>query len=263
MSSHKAPSSAWRRFRRNHLRPVRNAGAAWIGPPLLRLWASTLRWRWHGNVFVHDGSPTGPSPGFYVFWHQSLLAAVALSRDSQKRVMISSHGDGEMIARIVERLGIFPIRGSTTRGGIQALLEILRDKETNSDLGITPDGPRGPKHCFHSGAIYLASRTGLPVFPMPIIPERFRALPTWDEFQLPYPFTRMLLRLGEPMYVPPDVSREEVETHRQKMETQMRELTTSTRENFEELYAAAKQRHELPELSAEDAAKRRSPRPGA
>jgi hypothetical protein len=98
---------------------------------------------------------------------------------------------------------------------------------------------------------------------MPIIPERFRALPTWDEFQLPYPFTRMLLRLGEPMYVPPDVSREEVETHRQKMETQMRELTTSTRENFEELYAAAKQRHELPELSAEDAAKRRSPRPGA
>src|SRR4029079_19053493 len=109
----------------------------------IRLWISTMRVRMvSADGRMHPVDPN-ESQFIYAFWHEGLLAPLATR--PKIRVLISQHTDGELIAQIVERLGIGVIRGSTARGGCQALLEMIRSAEGNTHLGITPDGPRGPR----------------------------------------------------------------------------------------------------------------------
>lgn len=238
--------SAWKRFRRQYLRPVRNAFIGCIGAPLVRLWIGSLRMRWHGDVYRVNGLPNGLRRGIYVFWHQGLLTIAGSFRDSGSRIVISSHGDGELIARIAEKLGNAPVRGSSTRGGSRVMLELLRGGEDDGNIAITPDGPRGPKHHVHSGTIYLASRSGLPIYPVAVKNSRALELGTWDNFLLPLPFSRGLVALGDPMNVPPDADRETIESHRAALQEQLQRLTRTSNENFSALYAAARRTRDLP-----------------
>jgi len=221
------------------MRRIRNFLIGLLGPLIVRLWIGTLSVRYLG-VDVRDGRlPRKPS-GIFVFWHQRMLAFAGIFHHSGFKAVVSEHGDGEMIARICQGLGIHAIRGSSTRGGARAILEILRNTGREACLAITPDGPQGPRHFFHDGTIYIASRTGLTLYPVAVSFARYVQLPTWDGFIIPRPFTRTVIRMGEGILVPPDIEREAIETLRKTVEEKLRELTDSTDGNFTELYLKAK-----------------------
>lgn len=236
-----------RHRRRRRLRGLRNSVVGIVGPGLVRLWIGTLRVRYVG-ISERDGNLPRRPNGIFVFWHQRLLAFAGIFHHTGFKAVVSRHGDGEMLVRVLNRLGIEAIRGSTARGGEQAIREILKACDPqDTRLAITPDGPRGPRFSFREGAIFVASRTGLPVWPVAVSYHRYRALPTWDGFLLPAPFTRTVLRLGEPMRVPPDLDREGIEEYRRRAEAELRAITEDTDARFEDLYREAKRCHELEE----------------
>ncbi|MBI4583165.1 MAG: lysophospholipid acyltransferase family protein [Planctomycetes bacterium] len=218
----------WRRRARNWL-------AGWIGPWLVRGWIGTVRIRWVSEHFIPP-DPRGRPNTIYVFWHQRLLGLAYTHRRQGLRVLISSHGDGEMIARVINRLGYLAVRGSSTRGFIQGMRGLLADLGSGRDYGFTPDGPQGPRHVFQPGAVYFASKSGLAIVTLTISYARSWKLPTWDQFVIPRPFTRGLVRCGKPLPIPPNLSAEELEAWRQRLEAELRALTEETDARFEELY---------------------------
>src|SRR5690349_20353411 len=151
--------------------------------------------------------PIDPQTGrfLYDFWHDGLLAPLATR--PKIRVLISQHTDGEVISQICQRLGIGVIRGSTARGGCQALLEMIRDQDESTHLGITPDGPRGPRRQLKPGVVMIASQSGLPIVPVGIGFVRAWRFASWDRFALPIPGSTMVGVCGEPILVPSDLDR--------------------------------------------------------
>jgi lysophospholipid acyltransferase (LPLAT)-like uncharacterized protein len=230
----------WKKRRRHFIRKVRNLLVRVLGPPLVRWWMKSLRVRWLGEDIRRERRLPATPAGIYVFWHQRMLALAGLLAGSRLKVLVSQHGDGQMIASVVSGLGMQAIRGSSTRGGTKALLEILREKELQGALAITPDGPRGPKYVFREGAVYLASRTGLPIHLVTVSFQRYVSLPTWDGFIIPWPFSRTIVRLAETIHLPPDLGREELELHRKRIEGRLVEVTESTDREFRDLYGKAK-----------------------
>ena len=101
-----------------------------------------------------------------VFWHAQQLMMPLAYRGSEAYVLISRHGDGELIQRIIARFGLRAVRGSSTRGGTEALRELIRLGRSGVDLVITPDGPKGPRHVAKMGVVQLAKATGLPIVPL-------------------------------------------------------------------------------------------------
>lgn len=100
------------------------------------------------------------------FWHSDILLMIRSKLALPVTAMISQHRDGELIARTMEHFGAFASRGSTTRGGSTALKEMIRIGASGSNLAITPDGPRGPRHVAQIGVVLAAQATGLPVMPV-------------------------------------------------------------------------------------------------
>lgn len=155
------------------------------------------------------------------FWHNRLLLMGLCYRGKGIRILISQHKDGELIARVMEIFGFGTVRGSSTRGGAQAMREMIRAVK-ESDIGITPDGPRGPKYVVQEGTIALARLTGRPIIPLTFGSSRKKVFASWDAFNLPYPFSRGAFLWGEPLYVPKDADLEE---KRKELETKLREMT--------------------------------------
>ena len=241
-----------RRRRRHFLRKVRNRAVAAVAPLIVRLWGKTLRVRFDGADRRQGHIPDIPN-GIFLFWHQRIFALGGVFHHTDALAIVSQHGDGEMLAGVLLGLGIRPIRGSTTRGGTRALREVLRQKEDRKSgekifIIITPDGPRGPRHHLHPGAVYLASKTGLPLYLVAVsFGSRFQ-FGTWDGFLLPRPFTRTLFRLGDKIDVPADLERDDIEPLRADIEARLREVTRATDSDFEELYRNAKALRDLPEV---------------
>lgn len=230
----------------------RNWVVGLVGAGLVRLWFITMRVRLVG--FRLDGRiPLPPESGIYVLWHQRLFMPAGFFRKSGFRVVISQHSDGEMIARVLKRLGMDPVRGSSTRGGAKVVRELLREDAQRSRLFIviTSDGPKGPARRFQAGAIYLASRTGLPIYANAITIKSFWCLPSWDNFFLPKPFTKAVIRAAdEPVYVPADLDRDGIEEYRLRMEENLESITRETDEHFEDVYSKAQPAHRLPPFEA-------------
>ena len=126
---------------------------------------------WHGELLM--------SPQAYRYFHKRQLASGIISR----------HFDGEMIARILMYFSIAPLRGSSSRGAKQVLLEAFRALKKGDDLLVTPDGPRGPRHSISDGAIALAHKAKAPVLTVNYIPKAYWQLSSWDKFVIPKPFT--------------------------------------------------------------------------
>jgi len=231
------PSPKRKRPLRHLIRTVRNWIGGLVGPPLLALWIRTLRRRLPSDWPTRRRAVTSLGRGVFVFWHQRLLGLAGLITDPELHVLISEHGDGELIARIISGVGMRTVRGSTTRGGVRAVIRMLRAAKAGATFALTPDGPRGPKEEFQEGALFLAAKTGLPIVPLTVSYRRFLRLPSWDGFQVPWPLTAMVVRHGEPLHIPADATPEMLETLRQEAERQLMELTQSTDRDFEALYA--------------------------
>ena len=163
----------------------------------------TVRFRvegWHN----FEEAARGPAPPVYTTWHDRVFLATYFWRERRIVVMTSRSFDGEYIARFIQRLGYGAVRGSSTRGGVGALVELARLVRSGCPAGFSIDGPRGPRHVAKPGAVLLAKKTGQPVLPFVVTPARCWRARSWDRTQIPKPFTRALVEIAPPIYVPAD-----------------------------------------------------------
>jgi len=203
--------------------------AAAAAAALLRVCLKTWRLRWHDS----GAYPETHGPVIFCVWHNRLPAGLASYDDFvQARwpdkglaAMISASRDGGLLASVVERFGIQPIRGSSSRRGPQALLEATTWMERGYSVAITPDGPRGPVYQIQEGIIHLAQLTGRPIIPTSNFTRWKIRLGSWDRFQIPLPFARCQSYYGEPLWVPRDATETEREQLRARLETTMRAIT--------------------------------------
>lgn len=164
----------------------------------------------------------------FVFWHNGLMIPLGHACRHGVRALISPGRDGEFAARVVRRFGVRAVRGSTSREGARALLLAVREPSSNGTTprwAVTPDGPRGPRYVLQAGAAWLASRTALPVVPIGIAPERAWYLKSWDRYRIPKPFSRVHLVFGEPIDIPPSLSRDALERERVRVELALAEAS--------------------------------------
>ena len=157
---------------------------------LIHLLCRTLRFRTVAAPGAIPADETSDA-GLYPFWHSTLLLAAFRYRNLGIHILISQSFDGELIARIVERLGFVPVRGSSTRGGAAGLLALTRALQQGRKAAITADGPKGPPHLAKPGAAAIALHAAQPLRPFHILPQRAWTLKTWDNFLIPKPFTRV------------------------------------------------------------------------
>jgi len=174
---------------------------ALAGSAFMRFLAATVRFRFHGRERVREWESTG-RPFIVAFWHRHLLLMRWAFPEKGFHVLISRSRDGELIARVVRRLGIATVRGSSSRGGAAGLRGLLRAARAGACLGITPDGPRGPSRVAQPGVALVAAASGLPVFPVAICARRARELGSWDRMPVPWPGTRVEVVYGGPIEVP-------------------------------------------------------------
>lgn len=171
-----------------------------LGTWLIFALGSTWRVRVFGRNQLTSRTPDDPRV-VMTLWHGQLLPA-AWAHRQPAAALVSEHRDGEIIARIVGRLGVATVRGSSSRGGARALLECVKAlRQDKMDMVITPDGPRGPRHSFAPGALIVAFRAQVPVVPLVVHVDRAWRLRSWDQFEIPKPFARVTVYYGEPVPV--------------------------------------------------------------
>ena len=187
---------------------VRAAGL--LFPRVIRAVGATLRFNVEGQEHWDEAARGGRLP-IYTFWHDRIFAGTYFFRGRRIVIMTSQSFDGEYIARFIQRMGYGAVRGSSTRGGVGALVELTRLVRRGCPAGFSIDGPRGPRHVAKMGAVLLAKKTGQPILPFGVNPERFWALKSWDRMQIPKPFTRVRVRFAPPIRVPADADEARLE----------------------------------------------------
>ena len=196
-----------------------------LGATTIRLWSSTLDHKVaYYDPAVDPASELCRSPKIYILWHEYLLSLLPLRGRCNAALLISQHRDGEILSRVTFHLGYEMVRGSTRRGGVTALRRVLGDRR-GLHLAVTPDGPRGPRRHLSPGAVYLASRLGMPLVPVGLGFERPWRLPSWDRFAIPRPFSRSRVVWGPDIFVPEDLDRDGLEDFRQRVEQLLDRLT--------------------------------------
>ena len=199
-----------------------------LGYRIVALLGSTLRWRTEGLEHLAAVAAGGRQP-VMAFWHGRILPATYFFRRRGIVVITSENFDGEWIAGIIERFGYGTARGSTSRGGRKALLQLTRDMAAGKPAGFTVDGPRGPAGVAQAGAVWLARATGNPVLPFHLEASRHWTLHSWDRTQIPKPFATVSLVVGEPFDVPGGGD-EAIESARTLLEARLHALETRARE---------------------------------
>jgi lysophospholipid acyltransferase (LPLAT)-like uncharacterized protein len=174
--------------------------AARVGTFVFRALARTWRLRVI-NAEPHRAIRAQGQPVIYTFWHGTMLPLLWQHRKERVAILISEHGDGEIIARIAHSLGYHSVRGSTSRGGERAILRTARELEGGRDVAFTPDGPRGPRESFAPGALIVSQRTGAPVVLITVDAPRAWRLASWDRFLIPKPFARVTIAYEDPLVV--------------------------------------------------------------
>jgi len=213
-------------WKQSRLRRAQAGAIAALGVPIISALGSTLRWKVEGlERLQFEGDGRRP---IMAFFHGRVLAATYFFRHRGIVVMISENFDGEWIARIVERFGYRASRGSTSRGGRRALLQLTRDMAQGRPVGFAVDGPRGPARRVQPGAVWLAKLTGNPVVPFHMEASSRWSLDTWDRTQIPKPFTTVALAVGTPIHVAGDADEAGIEMKRLEVEQALHTLERRT-----------------------------------
>ncbi len=180
---------------------------AWAAARYLTLVARTLRWRVEGEA--HLRLMAGEKPLIVVFWHESLpsmpifwLRAKRLGMTRPAVVLASQHRDGQLIGKAVQHMGIGLISGSSSHGGAAGLRGLVKALANGANVGLTPDGPRGPRRTAAPGVAQLASLSGAQILPCGALTSRAKTLRSWDKMRIPLPFGRGVLICGAPITVP-------------------------------------------------------------
>jgi lysophospholipid acyltransferase (LPLAT)-like uncharacterized protein len=198
-----------------------------LGALLIRLWMRTVRFR-----LVMAGETVHPVDHrekrfIYAFWHESILAPTIFKL--KIHVLISQHADGELIAQVCRHLGFGVVRGSSTRGGGPALLELL-NATRRTHLMVTPDGPKGPRRQIALGMIFAASNTGLPIVPVGVGFASAWRMRSWDRFAIPHPWSTVMCVSGPPIRVPAHLDRNGLQRYRRLVEEEFLKATEAAEE---------------------------------
>jgi lysophospholipid acyltransferase (LPLAT)-like uncharacterized protein len=191
----------------------------WAGYLFIRLVCRTL----HFTIVREEGCLSdgwGAPNGIWCLWHRSVIPSAGRFSGKQVAVMISRSYDGEYIARIAQKLGYRPVRGSSSRGAVGALMGMRRELEDGHLAVFTIDGPRGPRYVAKPGPVLLAKKTGQPISCFYIAVERAWIVNSWDRMIIPKPFSRACAYFSSPMTVPADATEEQMSAlHQQMQET--------------------------------------------
>ena len=201
---------------------ARSAGPA-VGALGLRVLARTLLVRREEGAVAPLWAARAPV--IYAVWHGRVLLLPYLYGHRGCSVLASRSPDGEIVSRLIRRFGLQPVRGSSTRGGGEALRLLTRRLRRGHEVVVVPDGPVGPREVLKSGVIALARLSGAPIVPMAVGASRYWQLRSWDEFRIPKPFARCVMRFGEPIRVPVEADRAVQEGARKDVEAALRSLT--------------------------------------
>jgi len=198
---------------------------AWVAAQYMKFVYLTTRWTMVSPPAFEAMRRAG-DPFILCFWHNRLMIVrPGLPRDARVHMLISAHRDGQLISRAIAHFGVTTIAGSTSRGGLGALREMQRLLRAGSVVGITPDGPRGPRMRAKPGAIKAAQLSGAPLVPLTCAFSQRRVLGTWDRFCFAKPFGKALIIWGEPLYVPRHADPDAQERLRQKLEHDLNAIT--------------------------------------
>ncbi len=196
--------------------------ASILGPFLILLYGLTWRVRWDGVKNLEDARRVSDKVMF-AFWHSRLLGLCYTHRFRNIGIMVSRSFDGEWIARIVTHLGYRVFRGSASKDGVPALLQMLKSKNVG-DLSLTVDGPRGPAEKVKPGAISLASNGRLPIVPISYIASRAWRLKSWDRFMVPRPFSAVTVIYGKHIVVPGNLDKDMIGKLSLDVETELKQI---------------------------------------
>lgn len=190
---------------------------------LIHLIGRTARFEVEGWEHHEQVTQTGGLP-IYNFWHDRIFLTTYWWRSRRIVVMTSRSFDGEYIARFIQRFGYGAVRGSSTRGGVGAVIEMARLMRSGCTTAFTIDGPTGPPRIAKMGSVLLAKKTGHPVLPVTMALRRYWTVPSWDNFQIPKPFTRAKIYVAPPIYVPADANEAQLEARRDELQRALDEL---------------------------------------
>ena len=191
---------------------------------LIRLIGKTVRWEIEGWEHWEAATQNGRIP-IYTFWHDRVFLSTYFWRQREIVVMTSQSFDGEYIARFIQRFGYGASRGSSTRGGIGALVEMVRLMKAGKPAAFTIDGPKGPRYIAKPGAGLLAKKTGNPLLPFSITPAKCWTINSWDKFQIPKPFSRALLTIAPPLFVDAKSDETAVNARQAELQAALDDLT--------------------------------------
>ncbi len=192
---------------------------------LIKLIGLTVRFEVKGWENWEAASRDGGLP-IYTFWHNRVFLATYFWRRRRIVVMTSQSFDGEYIARFIQRFGYGAARGSSTRGGVGAIVEMTRLMRAGCPTAFTIDGPRGPRYVAKMGAVLLAKKTGQPILPFTITASSsWSVRKSWDQFQVPRPFVRARVDIAEPIDVSPDADETELLAKRDELQHALDEIS--------------------------------------
>jgi hypothetical protein len=193
------------------------AAVSWLVAQYLLLVVKTLRWRIVGETELQQMA-TG-EPMIVAFWHETIPSMAILWQQAQRRGMVrpavalaSRHRDGQLIGQVIERMGLGLVSGSSSRGGAAGLRGLINALNAGMHVGLTPDGPRGPRRVCAPGVAQLAAVSGRQVLPCAALTSRAKTLESWDRMRLPLPFGHGVLVCGKPISVAREDWQDGVET---------------------------------------------------
>ena len=191
----------------------------------------------------------------YCAWHENMFLWSYVGAYHGANVLVSESRDGDYVGNVLESLGFRTVRGSSTRGAVRALRQLVRTG-CATHLAITPDGPRGPRQQFQHGAVYLASRTGMTLVPVAFAYDRPWRFSSWDGLVMPRPFSRAVCYGGTPLDVPADCRADELAHYQQLAGDAMNRATTQAEDLLAQLPRNAKLKRwapgkQVPEMAAD------------
>ncbi len=195
--------------------------AAWTAVTSMKLLFATCRVKF--SLVQPGTNPYQPTDENYLIsmWHDEILIAIFARKHPKMAGLVSRHQDGSYLAEAMKMLNILPVRGSSKRGGAQAMAEMI-EVTAHRHIAITSDGPQGPRHCIKQGIIFLASKTGRQIVPTAATCHRgWRFKGSWTDMLIPAPFTTIYYLAGEPLSVPEEATREQLQQYAQILETRM------------------------------------------
>tara|TARA_B100001093_G_scaffold183203_1_gene175819 strand:- start:660 stop:1316 length:657 start_codon:yes stop_codon:yes gene_type:complete len=183
----------------------------------------TAKISWIGKETI-DGMIEKNQPFIICAWHHDIYFSTWLLKEMNLTALISSSKDGEYINQVLSGFGFRAVRGSSTRGGISAMKQLLRCLREGQSVAITPDGPQGPIQKVQEGIIALAKMTGVPIIPWRYEGNYCWNLNSWDSHKIPKPFTKIISVFGQPFYIPKSASNSDFENYCHQLEMLMKDL---------------------------------------